>query len=75
MPPTKNMWLVGAIVLSMSQHFLILYSPWLAVRIIILFLQTFLIVAVKIVCDVMSRTTVFASLVRAMFVHCSDHTV
>ncbi len=32
MPPTKNVWLLGAIFLSMSQHILILYIPLLAVR-------------------------------------------
>jgi len=31
MPPTKNFWLLGAIALSMGQHFLILYIPLLAV--------------------------------------------
>ena len=32
MPPTKNIWLLGAILLSMTQHILILYIPLLAVR-------------------------------------------
>ena len=31
MPPTANIWLLGAIGLSMTQHFLILYTPVLAV--------------------------------------------
>ena len=31
MPPTVNIWLLGAIALSMTQHFLILYTPPLAV--------------------------------------------
>jgi hypothetical protein len=31
MPPTQNFWLLGAIFLSMAQHFLILYTPLLAV--------------------------------------------
>lgn len=31
MPPTANVWLLGAIALSMTQHFLILYTPLLAV--------------------------------------------
>lgn len=30
MPPTRNVWLLGAILLSMTQHFLILYTPLLA---------------------------------------------
>ncbi|XP_064392780.1 sarcoplasmic/endoplasmic reticulum calcium ATPase 2-like isoform X2 [Halichondria panicea] len=30
MPPTKNIWLLGAILLSMTQHILILYIPLLA---------------------------------------------
>ena len=32
MPPWWNIWLVGAVVLSMSLHFLILEVPFLAVR-------------------------------------------
>ena len=31
MPPTANIWLLGAIALSMTQHILILYTPFLAV--------------------------------------------
>ena len=31
MPPTRNVWLLGAIALSMTQHFVILYIPFLAV--------------------------------------------
>ena len=31
MPPTRNVWLLGAIALSMTQHFIILYIPVLAV--------------------------------------------
>jgi Ca2+ transporting ATPase len=30
MPPWRNKWLIGAIFLSMAQHFLILYTPILA---------------------------------------------
>jgi len=30
LPPTKNLWLLGAIALSMTQHFVILYIPFLA---------------------------------------------
>ena len=28
MPPSRNMWLIGAILLSMTQHFIILYIPF-----------------------------------------------
>ena len=28
MPPWKNIWLVGAIALSMSLHFMVLYVPF-----------------------------------------------
>jgi len=38
MPPWWNVWLVGAVILSMSLHFLILEVPFLAVRITLLLL-------------------------------------
>ena len=34
MPPTKNVWLIGAIFFSMAQHILILYTPLLAVSVL-----------------------------------------
>ena len=40
MPPWWNVWLVGAVLLSMSLHFLILEVPFLAVRIVIAIFST-----------------------------------
>lgn len=37
MPPWRNMYLCGAIILSMSLHFMILYVPFFSVSLLALF--------------------------------------